>query len=217
MKALNTFKKAALFVTASLIVSATVVADSRNSDKNYQNNDGYQENARNRVEVFYAEGRVISATPIYETYWYQRSRGEGRRTNEYTERCRIRDVEVRHNNGSAGIVGALIGGTIGAHVGGNAGHSSESAVIGAITGGVIGGVLGSEIDRDRGTVHYRVERDCDLSYSNDRNSRNDRIEERVLIGYDVRYRYNGREFSLQTQQHPGRYVQLKVEVQPSLR
>lgn len=210
MKALNSLVTKSILAISLISVSASVLADNRYKDNGYQDSSRYQDNYyENNREVFYAEGRVISATPIYETFWYYRSRGQSRHNNE--ERCYIRDVEVRHNNGNAGTAGVLIGGTIGAHVGANAGHDAESTVIGAIAGGVIGGILGSEIDRDRGTVHYRVERECERNY------RDERYEQRELIGYDVRYRYNGREFTLQTQQHPGRYVQLKVEVQPSLR
>ena len=81
-------------------------------------------------------------------------------------------------------------------------------MLGAIAGGVIGSVIGNEIRRDETTVSYRYERDCDTRY---------RTEQRELIGYDVRYRYNGREFTIFTQQHPGRYVQLRVEVKPNVR
>jgi uncharacterized protein YcfJ len=179
-------------------------ADDRYDDYDYGRSDRWE---GNYSETFYVEGRVVSATPIYESYWYYRSRGEGRRES-YRETCRIRDVEVYRSSSSAGPAGAIIGGVIGAHVGSNAGHSSESAVLGAIAGGVIGGVIGSEIDRDSTTVHYRTERECDTRY---------RQEHRELIGYDVRYRYNGREFSLETKQHPGRYIQLRVEVQPNVR
>jgi len=181
----------------------SALADGRHYDEYENSSDWYAPQS----EVFYVEGRVISATPIYESYWYYRSRGEARR-DHYRETCRVRDIEVYRSGRSGGPAGAIIGGAIGAHVGSNAGHSTESAVVGAIAGGVIGSVIGNEIDRDHGTVHYRVERDCDTRY---------RHEQRELIGYDVRYRYNGREFSLQTQQHPGRYVQLKVEVQPTVR
>jgi len=159
-------------------------------------------------EIFYVEGRVVSATPIYESTWYYRSRGEDRRTT-LTENCRIREVEVYREGRNGGTAGAIIGGAIGAQVGSNAGRSPESTLVGALAGGVIGSVLGSEIDRNRGgTVQYRVEEYCDTTY---------RTEQRELIGYEVLYRYNGREFSMRTAQHPGRYVELRVEVQPTLR
>jgi len=100
-------------------------------------------------EIFYVEGRVVSATPIYESTWYYRSRGEDRRTT-LTENCRIREVEVYREGRNGGTAGAIIGGAIGAQVGSNAGRSPESTLVGALAGGVIGSVLGSEIDRNRG-------------------------------------------------------------------
>jgi uncharacterized protein YcfJ len=176
--------------------------------------DRYYESSRHRsdwrnevTETFYVEGRVVSATPVYETNWYYRSR-ENDRYDRYRETCRIRDVEVHHSSTSAGPAGAIIGGAIGAHVGAQAGNSAESAIAGAIAGGVLGGLVGNEIDRDNTTIHYRTERECDSRY---------RYESRELIGYDVRYRYNGREFSIFTDEHPGRYIQLRVEVQPNVR
>jgi len=184
--------------------SVTASAEGRYYDENTRSFDRYDFPA----ETFYVEGRVVSATPIYESSWYYRSRGDDRRSG-YTENCRIREVEVYRQGRNGGAAGAILGGAIGAHVGSNAGHSTESTIVGAIAGGVIGSVLGNEIDRNNGgTVHYRVEEYCDTNY---------RTEQRELIGYNVLYRYNGREFSLQTAQHPGRYVQLRVEVQPTLR
>ncbi|TCS40013.1 glycine zipper 2TM domain-containing protein [Reinekea marinisedimentorum] len=156
-------------------------------------------------EVFYVEGRVVSAVPVYETTWYYDSRERER--NRFDERCRVREVEVHRSGRNNAPAGAIIGGVIGAQVGAHAGNSSESAVAGAIAGGVIGSVIGQGV-REPDTVHYRVERDCDTRY---------RREHRELIGYDVRYRYNGREFTIQTHDHPGRYIQLRVEVQPAVR
>ncbi|EAR10363.1 glycine zipper domain-containing protein [Reinekea blandensis] len=171
----------------------------------------YNDHSRGRWsdvrETFYVEARVISAEPLYETHWYYRSRGDSY-DGRYEERCRVRDVEVYRSSSSAGPAGAIIGGAIGAHVGSNAGRSSESAIAGAIAGGVIGGLIGNEIDRDNTTIHYRQERECDREY---------RYERRTLIGYEVRYRYNGREFRILTDEHPGRYVQLRVEVEPTVR
>lgn len=184
-----------------ILIAATAgftAADNRHKDKGRW---------QDHQQVFYIEARVISAEPIYDTHWYYRSRGDSN-DNRYQERCRIRDIEVYRSGSSAGPAGAIIGGAIGAHVGSNAGRSTESTVVGAIAGGVIGGIIGNEIDRGNGTVHYRQERECDYEY---------RYERRTLIGYEVRYRYNGRQFIIQTDEHPGRYVQLRVEVEPTVR
>ncbi len=180
-----------------------VSADSRH----YESSRHYPGGQNEVTEVLYVEGRVISSTPVYETHWYYRSNSDHRR-DTYKEVCRIRDIEIHRSSSSAGPAGAIIGGALGAHVGSQAGGSPESAIAGAIAGGVIGGLVGNEIDRDNTTVHYRRERECDTRY---------RYENRELIGYDVLYRYNGREFSIFTNEHPGRYIQLRVEIQPNVR
>lgn len=187
-----------------LVLLASCIGYTAAGDR-YHSDSGRWSDVR---ETFYVEARVISAEPMYETHWYYRSRGDAHQGG-YEERCRVRDVEVyRSSSSSAGPAGAIIGGAIGAHVGSNAGHTSESTIVGAIAGGVIGGIIGSEIDRDNTTVHYRQERECNREY---------RYERRTLIGYEVRYRYNGREFRILTDEHPGRYVQLRVEVEPTVR
>lgn len=189
-------KAATLLIVCLLCLSGPVLADSRESYR-----------GRHSPEIFYVEGRVIRAEPIYESRWFPSSRPRDD-LEHYHETCRVREVEVYRSSSSATPAAAILGGVIGAHVGATAGHSAESAVVGAIAGGVIGGALGSEIDRDNSSVHYRTEHDCDRHY---------RRKERVLIGYDVRYRYNGREFSMRTAEHPGRYVELRVELQPAVR
>lgn len=190
-----------VFLSSLLLASPAVLAD------NYRS-PAHAPSHVQRPEVFFVDARVISATPIYESYWYYRSRGDNSNQGHYNEVCRIREIDVYEQGRGNGAAGAVIGGVIGSHIGASTGRDRESAVVGAIAGGVIGGVIGSEIDRSTTTTHRRIERECDYYYQHER---------RELIGYEVRYRYNGRDFTMQTAQHPGRYVQLRIEVQPSLR
>ncbi len=194
-------QKLIIGIGIALTCASGAFAGNKHSD-----NDRY-EYRQFQSEVFFVEGRVISATPIYQTYWQYESRAD-ERYDRFQDNCRVSEVEVYRSGSNNGPAGAIIGGAIGAHVGSTSGRSTESTVVGAIAGSVIGGVIGNEMSRDSTTVHRRVERDCDREY---------RQERRELIGYDVRYRYNGREFTIQTQQHPGRYIQLKVEVEPTVR
>jgi uncharacterized protein YcfJ len=44
----------------------------------------------------------------------------------------------------------------------------------------------------------------------------DRFEEQEqLVGYDVSYRYQGRVFTTRTDSHPGKFIQVKVQVEPT--
>lgn len=188
------------------LLAACISGASADHFKNKDSHKHFDNHSTFRTETFYIEGRVVSATPIYERIIYRNTNGNHRFDN-FDQNCRVREVEIRSKHSNGGPAGAIIGGAIGAHVGANAGHSRDSAIVGAIAGSVIGGVLGSEINHGD-QVHRRVERDCDNWH---------RQETRELVGYDVRYRYNGREFTMQTQQHPGRYVKLQVDVRPMAR
>lgn len=159
--------------------------------------DDYRHSDR---QHFYADARVVYAEPIYETYYY---RDSGSRY----EICRTRDVEVERSTRNGSNPGAtILGGALGAAVGSNSGRTPESQVFGAIAGGIIGGAIGHELGSDKETVvRYRTERQCEIEYRHHR---------RELVGYEVRYRYNGREFTTIMDHHPGRYVQLEVEVTP---
>lgn len=158
---------------------------------------------RHDRQRFFAEGRVVHAEPIYETYYYRESRGHG---HEGYEICRTRDVEVERRHKSGNPASTLIGGALGATLGSHSGRSPESQVFGAIAGGLIGGAIGHELGgKGETTIRYRTERECKVEY---------RHRRRELVGYEVRYRYNGREFMTITDRHPGRYLELEVEVTP---
>ncbi len=176
----------------AIVASSSVMADHRDRD-----------DSRHRdYQRFYAEGRVIYAEPIYETYYYRENHGH----NDRIEICRTRDVEVERSHSGGNPGAAIIGGAIGATVGSHSGNTPESQVFGAIAGGLIGGAIGHELGgRGETTIRYRTERECEVEY---------RHRRRELIGYEVRYRYNGREFITFMDRHPGRYIELQVEVTP---
>jgi uncharacterized protein YcfJ len=166
--------------------------------------DHQDDRHRSDRQQFFAEGRVVDVEPVYETYYYRQQR-QGHNDNRY-EICRTRDVEVSRTQRSGNPAATLIGGAVGATVGSHSGRTPESQVFGAIAGGIIGGAIGHELGgRGETTVKYRTERECEVEY---RHRRSD------LVGYEVRYRYNGREFMTFMDRHPGRYVELAVEVTP---
>ena len=122
--------------------------------------------------------------------------------NEPREECRTeyRRVESREGGPNAGT---LIGGVAGAILGhqvGRGGGRDVATVAGAITGAVVGSELGS---RERG-VSERPERICRVV--DNWVSRPD--------GYDVRYEYQGREYSTVLSRDPGRRLRLHVSLTP---
>ena len=140
--------------------------------------------------------RVISASPLYRT------------VNEPHKECwtetvdhRDHDYETRgyrnHNTGAT-IIGALAGGLLGSTVGKGNGRVAAAAV-GAATGAVVGNRWNNgnryssppqQVERCRTTDHVR----------------------HVADGYDVRYRFEGREFQTHLPYHPGKWINLDANL-----
>lgn len=129
--------------------------------------------------------KVISATPIYE---WRTERGR-RHYSRYDD---------RHDSAAAPVLGAIIGGSIGNAVGNN----RSSKKVGAVAGAVLGAAIATDIQR----------RDRDDDYYEARHHRDHRY--RVIVGYDVRYRYHGRTYYTRTNYDPGRRIKVHVDVRP---
>lgn len=134
--------------------------------------------------------RVISSAPIYQT------------VNEPRTECWTDTVAVespRHRDGGGAVIGAIAGGLIGSTVGKGNGRIAAAAV-GAATGAVIGDRISERSE------HRHVEaRDVERCRSTD-------SYRRVVSGYDVRYRYQGQDYSTRLPYDPGRFVKLRVSV-----
>lgn len=132
--------------------------------------------------------KVVSSTPVYE------------QINEPRRECwteyESREVYRNGNNTGGAILGAVVGGLVGSTVGKGNGKIAAAAV-GAATGAVVGdrwndrGGYASEerpVERCRVTDNYRQE----------------------IVGYDVVYRYNDRDYSTRLPYDPGKWINLDV-------
>lgn len=147
--------------------------------------------SRGEIDGFTTRAKVLSSTPIYETINEPRSEcwteTIGYETRSYD----------RGSNAGGAILGAIAGGLIGSTVGKGDGKVAAAAV-GAATGAVVG-------DRwNQGGTRYesrpqQVER-CQ-TYDNFR---------QVVSGYDVRYRFEGREYATRLPYDPGKWLTLNV-------
>lgn len=108
----------------------------------------------------------------------------------------------------------------------------RSNVGATLTGGLIGGLIGSKLGRRRhnaplvmagvlagAEIGQRLSQPPYVptsTWSNvQRCTRVNRYEERnQVVGYRVDYRYEGQTFTTQTRHHPGRYIRLRVDVEP---
>jgi len=162
----------------SLLVAASLVTTAQ-ADPAYQTS--------------YAQGRVLSATPIYETVRIPSSR----------EVCWDEEVAYqRRPSPTSGLVGGLIGGVIG-HQFGN-GHGRDAMTV---AGALIGASIATDSARKRANNQYtQVEKRC-------RTTREYYDEERVT-GYRVQYEYNGQVYTTRTDEAPGEYLDLRVSVSP---
>lgn len=103
------------------------------------------------------------------------------------------------------IAGGIIGGVIGNQFGGGNGQTAMT---------VAGALLGGSVGRDMSGNQYRqsdysYREQCDLRYE-------DRYEQRVE-GFEVGYRYKGREYTTYMDHHPGKFIPVDVTARPSRR
>jgi len=171
-------------LTSSLISLAVFASGSALAGHRYDN----------EREVFFDQARVINVEPIYTTVRVSVPREEC-----YQEEVRT-PVHHSHSNGTA-VVGGIIGGVVGHSLG----HGKTGATI---AGTILGAAVGKEAGRDRDHSYERV------SYEDYCTTHvNYRTEER-LDGYNVTYRYKGEVFTTRMDNHPGKFLRVRVHVSP---
>ncbi len=143
----------------------------------------------------YDTARVLQVRPIYETV----------QVNHPRQRCWEEPVYHRgggRNSAVPMITGAIIGGAIGNQFG--KGHGRDAMTVAGL---LLGGAIGDDMGRQNsyGPGYQTMERRCDVV--------NHYTTRQEVVGYRVKYRYNGHVNWTRTQTHPGRYI--KVSVRPA--
>ena len=162
--------------------------------------DGFQDSAA-----------VLSTTPIVDRVPVNREECWSEQRRGYEER-RV----TRQDNGQVIGAGTVLGAIAGGVIGHQFGNSSGGRDRGTAAGAVIGGLVGNQIDRDNagpssGEVTEVERRPVTREVERCRTVQEVR---EVASGYDVRYRYAGREFVTRLPYDPGRRIRLAVDVQP---
>ncbi len=148
----------------------------------------------NDRETFFDQAKVINVDPIYTTVRVSVPQQEC-----YQEEVRT-PVNHRHSDGTA-VVGGIIGGVVGHKLG----HGKAGATIaGTILGAAVGKQAGRQHDSYSEQVSYEDRCTTRVSY---------RTEERI-DGYNVTYRYKGEEFITRMNNHPGKFIRVRVHVSP---
>jgi len=182
---------------------------------------------------------VVSATPIVERVSTPRQQCHIEQVTSYDER-RVRrptqdayayPAEQRGGSGAGALLGAIIGGVVGHQFGSSSGGRDRGTAAGAI----VGGLIGHNIERENGRSEYSDGVQGNDSGYRRASARDDLQSERTPVtrdvqrcnvvteyreeirGYDVRYRYQNREFTTRLAYDPGPTIPVNVEVRPSLR
>jgi uncharacterized protein YcfJ len=192
----------------------------------------------------YDTAQVVSATPVYERVATPRRECRAEEVTVYEERRVVHGHHGRHGgyreanyddrsyetryedrSHSAGpnagtIIGAVIGGAIGRQMGNSQGGRDRGTVAGAVLGGVIGTQVARDAHSDRGYDDRDDRRYRHVEYERVPVTRTvDRCEtvtdyREEIRGYDVTYRYNGRNYTSRMPYDPGSTIQVDVGVRP---
>ena len=142
---------------------------------------------------------VVSAQPVYQLAQIETPQ----------ERCVEERVLVdrakRQSSDTPIIVSTIIGGAIGNAVGNN----KSSKRVGAVLGAVLGNSVGRDIARQSqssDTRQYQIVERCETVFVSH--------EEERLLGYDVIYLFNEKQYSVRMAQDPGSQMKVRVDVQP---
>lgn len=142
--------------------------------------------------------KVIDVQPVYRSVEVS-----------YPEReCWDEEVDHYHSDGpryTGTVLGGIIGGVVANKISSGRGRGRDAATL---AGTLLGGAIGHDVSQQRGGGHYTtsVEHRCEVT-------QHTRYEEQ-LVGYDVTYRYKGREFTTHTKNHPGKRIPIAVTVRP---
>ncbi|MEP7067995.1 MAG: glycine zipper 2TM domain-containing protein [Usitatibacter sp.] len=137
-----------------------------------------------------------------EECWSEQQRG-------YEER-RVTRQDNGAPIGAGAIIGAIAGGVLGHQVGGGRGRDVATA-----GGAIVGGLIGNQVERDNsGGPSSSLEVDRRPVTREVERCRTVQEVREVPVGYDVRYRYGGREFMTRMPFDPGPRVRVAVDVSP---
>lgn len=140
--------------------------------------------------------KVTSVDPIYRTI----------RINRPERECWDEERTVEHEHGVDSTAGAIIGGILGGVAGhqvGNGRGNTAATIVGTILGGTIGRDMADNNPR-RVESHVNSETVCRTVDRYD--------EEERLQGYQVGYRYQGRDYDIFMKRHPGKRLKIKVKL-----
>lgn len=145
------------------------------------------------IDAYYDFAQVLRVDPLTEIV----------RVDDPKEVCWTEHVTHTRPRGHGSATPEIIGGIIGGVVGNQFG-SGRGRDIATVAGAVLGGSIAHDYkNRRRGYDSYTepVQR-CEIQH--------DYYEEERIVGYDVKYRYNGKVYRTRMDRDPGRTVRIRV-------
>ena len=171
------------------------------------------------AQVYGDTARVLAATPVYDQVSAPRRECRTEQVSTYEERRTVRSEPEYRGRNEGGIgAGTVLGAVIGGVVGHQFGNSTAGRDHGTAAGAVVGGLIGNQVDRDSDPGYRPAQRDVVVERVpvERQVERCDTIADarEVIVGYDVRYEYNGHEFSTRLPYDPGSQLAVNEEVRP---
>ena len=161
--------------------------------------------------------RVVSARPIYDRVAEPRRECHDEQVTAYEERRTVRPAPEAREPGGVGpgtVLGAIVGGVIGHQMG----SSSAGRDHGTAAGAIVGGLVGNQVDRDADSGYRGAAQDVYVERvpvtRNVQRCEDVADSRELVVGYDVRYEYNGHEFRTRLSYDPGPQMPVNVEVRP---
>jgi len=178
--------KKTIVIAVASVLTAAAPAFAQYYNPDYQNRD-YREYRNDRYERN-GYARVLESRPVYQDNVAARDECWNPRSGHFEE---VRG-ENKTRVGKGAAIGAVAGGVLGHQIGDN---GTAQTLGGALLGGLIGHQIEKRNDNN--------DRQDDLDYSRCRTVGGSGNPNAVM-GYDVRYEYNGREYVTRMDHDPGR-------------
>lgn len=150
--------------------------------------------------------KVLSATPVTERVTENRRDCRMETVEGYSER--VRNTPPAPPTGAGAVIGSIIGGVIGHQFG----YSGGATAAGAVVGGLVGNSVEADANAQRAPGDVVVER-TQQPRQVERCRTVPETRDRV-VGYDVKYEYNGRQFQARMDFDPGPEMPVNVDVRP---
>lgn len=150
-----------------------------------------------RDDGYFDRARVVDVKPIVEIV----------RVPDRHRECWTEETHgVRPSNATGSMVmGSIIGGVIGHQFGRGDGKRAAT-----VAGTLIGAAVGRDVARQRAGEPYTVaEQRCRISH--------EYYEKERINGYRVTYRYHGQTYVTRTAEPPGKFIRVRVDVNPAWR